>query len=63
MVIKVKAFSDAYFKLMDRIPELREIFALGDKVLASGRGVSIEIGTTGTESITDSELTRIQSAW
>ena len=62
-VVKVKAFSDAYFKLMDRIPELREIFALGDKVLASGRGVSIEIGTTGTESITDSELTRIQSAW
>jgi hypothetical protein len=48
---------------MDRIPELREIFALGDKVLASGRGVSIEIGTTGTESITESELTRIQSAW
>jgi hypothetical protein len=62
-VVKVKAFSDAYFKLMDTIPELRDIFALGDKVRVSGRSVTIEIGTTGTESMGSAELERIRAAW
>ena len=62
-VLKVKAFSDAYFKLMDVIPELRDIFALGDKVKVNGRSVSIEVGTAGIESISASELERIRSGW
>ena len=62
-VVKVKVFSSAYFKLMDAVPELRDIFALGDKVKATGRTVSIEIGPTGIESIDDSELERIRSGW
>jgi Ca-activated chloride channel family protein len=62
-VVKVKAYSDAYFKLIDAIPELREIFALGDKVKVAGRDISIEIGSSGTESITSTELERIRSAW
>jgi hypothetical protein len=61
--VKVKAFSDAYFKLMDAVPELRDIFALGDKVKVNGRSVSIEIGTTGIESISGAELERIRSGW
>jgi len=48
---------------MDAVPELRDIFALGDKVKATGRTVSIEIGPTGIESIDDSELERIRSGW
>ena len=62
-VVKVKAFSEAYFKIMEQIPELREVFALGDKVLVSGRDVSIEIGPAGLETISDAELRRIQSGW
>ena len=62
-VVKVKAFSDAYFKLMDTIPELRDIFALGDKVRVSGRSITIEIGTAGTESMDSAELERIRTAW
>jgi Ca-activated chloride channel family protein len=62
-IVKVKAFSEAYFKIMEQIPELREIFALGDKVLASGRDVSIEIGSDGMETISDAELRRVQSGW
>jgi Ca-activated chloride channel homolog len=62
-VVKVKAFSGAYFKLMDVIPELRGIFALGDKVKVTGRTVSIEIGEAGIESLNDSELERIRSGW
>jgi Ca-activated chloride channel family protein len=62
-VVKVKAFSDAYFKLMDAVPELRDIFALGDKVKVNGRSVSIEIGATGIESISGAELERIRAGW
>ena len=62
-IVKVKAFSEAYFKIMEQIPELREVFALGDKVLVSGRDVSIEIGADGMERISDAELRRIQSGW
>jgi Ca-activated chloride channel family protein len=62
-VVKVKAFSEAYFKIMEQIPELREVFAIGDKVLVSGRDVSIEIGADGMETISDAELRRIQSGW
>jgi hypothetical protein len=61
--MKVKAFSDAYFKLMDIIPELRDVFALGDKVRVSGRSVTIEIGSSGTESMSSAELERIRAAW
>jgi Ca-activated chloride channel family protein len=62
-VIKVKAYSDAYFKLMDTMPELREIFALGSSVKVSGRDISIEIGSSGIESISEAELQRIKAAW
>jgi Ca-activated chloride channel homolog len=62
-VVKVKAFSDAYFKIMDAIPELREVFALGDKVIVSGREIAFEIGANGTESMSDAELKKLQSQW
>ena len=62
-VVKIKSFSNAYFELMDAIPELRDVFALGDKVKVTGRSVSIEIGETGMESISSAELERIRSAW
>ena len=62
-VVKIKPFSEAYFKLVDLIPELKEIFALGDKVIVSGRDVRIEIGDGGLNTMSDVELKRIQSAW
>ena len=62
-LVKIKSFSEAYFKLMETIPELKEVFALGDKVIVSGRDVRIEIGESGMETLNDTELKRIQSAW
>ncbi|HMA19401.1 MAG TPA: VIT domain-containing protein [Gemmatimonadaceae bacterium] len=62
-VMKVKAYSAAWFKLVDAIPELREIFALGDKVVVSGRAISITVGADGVVSLDDNDLRRIQSQW
>jgi hypothetical protein len=62
-VVRIKSFSDAYFRIMEAIPELREVFALGDKVIVAGRDIAIEIGTNGTESMSGSDIKRIQSKW
>ena len=62
-LVKVKPFSEAYFKIIDAIPELREVFALGNNVVVAGREVAIEIGTDGVDTISDSELKRLQSGW
>jgi hypothetical protein len=62
-IVKVKSFSEAYFKLIEAIPELKEVFALGDKVVVTGKEAAIEIGPSGAETLSDSELKRIQSGW
>ena len=60
---KVKAYSGAYFRLVDAIPELREAFALGDRVIVAGKSIAIEIGEDGAESMSESQLREIQSRW
>jgi len=35
--LKIRAYSPAYFKILDVLPELREPFALGDRVIVAGR--------------------------
>jgi len=61
--IKVKPFSAAYFRLIDAIPDLREIVAIGDKITAAGKAIVIEINASGVETLSDSDLKRVQSQW
>ncbi len=61
--IKIRAYSSAYFRILDVLPELREPFALGDKVIIAGRSVAIEITPTGVDSLTDREIADLQSKW
>jgi hypothetical protein len=61
--VKVKAFSEAYFALLDRVPDLRETLALGDRVTVSGRAVVLEIGTSGVERMSDAELAGVARDW
>jgi Ca-activated chloride channel family protein len=46
-VIKVKAFSSAYFALVQNLPELGPLFAVGERVRVFGRHVSIEVSPDG----------------
>jgi Ca-activated chloride channel family protein len=62
-IVRVQAFSAAYFELMDTIPELREVFALGDRVHVTGREIAIEITSDGSQSLSDSELASIKARW
>ncbi|HLE56167.1 MAG TPA: hypothetical protein VJB15_03725, partial [Rhodothermia bacterium] len=61
--VKVRPYSSAYFRLLETFPELREAFALGDKVIVAGRSVAIEISPSGAESLSESELRSLQSRW
>jgi len=61
--VTIKPFSEAYFKLIDAIPELREVFSLGDKVIVAGRALTIKLAETGFATISDDQLRDIQRSW
>jgi hypothetical protein len=61
--VKVRAYSAAYFRILDLLPELRESFALGERVIVAGRAIAIEISPAGAESLSDSDLRSLQAKW
>ena len=61
--VKVRAYSPAYFALMERVPELREILAVSDRMLVHGRAVSLEILDTGMERLDTAALAAFTRDW
>ena len=62
-VLRVKPFSDAYFKLVEIVPDLREAFSVGERVIIAGRTMAIELTLSGKESLTDRDVTLIRDRW
>ena len=62
-VVKIKAFTPAYFKVLEEIPELRESFVVGEKVLVTGKHVAVEVGSDGVEQLGDAELRSLREQW
>ena len=54
--LTVAAFSDAYFAVMQALPELVKPAALEPTVLVAGRRVSIKIGAQGKSILSEDEL-------
>jgi hypothetical protein len=61
-VYKVKAYSTTYFTLLERIAELREAFAVGDRVLVAGRSAAIEVVQDAPE-LSEREIQSIVRNW
>ena len=61
--VRVKAYSEAWFRLAERIPALREAFALGDRVQVSGTRVAIVTAEDGVERLSGAELDAIVRDW
>jgi Ca-activated chloride channel family protein len=59
--IKVKRFSEAYFKLLSKVPEVGRFFALGDEVIFFLHGKAIHISDDGKSDFTPSELKSLLS--
>ncbi len=62
-VVRVKAFSDAYFSLIDRMPELRQAFAISERLRVAGRAMTIELTSDGHEQLTDRDLALLRERW
>jgi Ca-activated chloride channel family protein len=60
-MVKVKAQSDAYFRLLERQPKLREVFQLGNRVIwvtPSGTALVIDVNS-GQEQMSDEAIDRL----
>ena len=62
-VVRVQPFSELYFTLMREIPQMREIFALGERVLVHGKRVTIELHPDGVSRLTEPEIEAIVRDW
>ena len=58
-VVRVVAFSDAYFALLRRLPELQPWWKEFDRVLVAGHRLSIEIGPTGATTLSAARLDEV----
>jgi Ca-activated chloride channel family protein len=62
-LVRVQPFSELYFMLMKEIPELREILALGERVLVHGKRVRIELHPEGAVRQSEFEVRAIVRDW
>jgi hypothetical protein len=62
-VIKVKAFSPAYFALVQDLPELAPLFAVGERVRVIGRHTAIEVGPDGLSDLDGAALAAVVKNW
>ncbi len=62
-VLRVKPYSEAYFKLIETIPELRETFSFSERLIVSGRSMAIELTAQGKEQLTDADLRQLRERW
>lgn len=62
-VLQVKPFSEAYFRLLELQPDLREAFTVGEKVIVAGRSMAIELTSSGEERLTDRDLAMLRDRW
>ena len=61
--VRVRAYSAAYFALLDRLPDLRDAFAVGDRVVVAGRTVAVAVDDAGAESLSARELREVEAGW
>ncbi len=55
-VVRVRAFSAAYFALLKQLPELEPVLRELESVVVAGSDVSVHVGDQGMEDISPSEL-------
>jgi Ca-activated chloride channel family protein len=62
-VVRVSAYSPAYFALLERLPALKEAFALGERVSVQGRAVRLVLDAAGEATLSPGALEAIVRDW
>jgi hypothetical protein len=60
-IVRVRAYGQAYFRLLDELPELRPILRAMTSVLVAGGAVSVQIGDEGADQMTDQQMRELVS--
>jgi Ca-activated chloride channel family protein len=60
-IVRVQAYGQTYFRLLDELPELRPILRALTPVLVAGGDVSVQIGEEGVDEMTDQQLRELVS--
>jgi Ca-activated chloride channel family protein len=61
--LRIKPFSAAYFDVLAALPELRDVFAMGSRLVVSGRGRAVELTDEGRTSIDRGALDTLVKNW
>ena len=61
--VRVRAFSDAYFAILARVPLLQDAFALGERVTVHGRHLVLVLDPAGDTTVSASVLDMIVRDW
>lgn len=61
--VAIQPYSAAYFAVMERIPELREAFALGDRVEVHGAKVTLVLAADGERTLSPVALSQLTRDW
>ena len=62
-VLRVKPFSDAYFRSIELQPDLREAFSVGERAIVAGRSMAIELSPNGVEQLSDRDQAMLRDRW
>jgi Ca-activated chloride channel family protein len=62
-VVRVRAYSPAYFAVLERVPLIAQAFSLGERVRIAGRQVILEVSPEGVDRLSEAELRRIAADW
>jgi Ca-activated chloride channel family protein len=58
--VRVKALSDAYFRLLAKRPELKEVFQMGNRVVwVTPSGVALVVADDGADKLADEEIAKL----
>jgi Ca-activated chloride channel homolog len=58
--VKVKVMSDAYFLLLKKHPELKEVFQLGNRIVwVTPSGTVLVVGDDGSDKMSDDEIDKL----
>jgi len=61
--LRVQAFSAAYFRVLDIVPSIKPMLALGDHVIVTGRGVVLEVGPQGVTDLDARDIAALRAGW
>ncbi len=61
--VRVQAFSAAYFRVLDIVPSIKPMLALGDHVIVAGRGIVLEVGPQGITDLGARDIAALRAGW